>query len=170
MNRDYEFKTKLHNHEIEDKNIYRLFYIDYYRIDKVNDYNNIGSNKWAFKSFTLPDGMNKNDAFKVLSYLYDYVKEESGLSHNSFKSIAKLDEILDLEILGFRRLNNKVSEKDITNLYAVNGRLLLFKSTKYYDDYFNWYTKNISLEDVKNIYTNNNVKVNSPKKIKKFTK
>ena len=48
-------------------------------------------------------------------------------------------------------------EYKILNLFTVSGRLLLFKSSKLYSKYFEWYVENVTLEEVTNIYAKNNM-------------
>lgn len=40
----------------------------------------------------------------------------------------------------------------IIDLFTVSGRTLLFKNSKHYPRYIEWYTENITLKEVKEIY------------------
>ena len=42
---------------------------------------------WSYKPFKLPSGMTKEDAFKVLSYLTDYIEKDNNIAPASFKSV-----------------------------------------------------------------------------------
>lgn len=157
FNRDYEFETNLEDHHIGDQEIYRLYYINYYRIGEGYGYtsNNIGVTDWPLKPFLLPVGMSREEAFKVLSYLTDFIEKTLNLEPCSQKSVMQLDEVLNLERLGFRRLNMSFENdsEEIINLFTVAGRQLLFKNSKYYKMYFEWYTEGVTFEEVKEIYS-----------------
>lgn len=156
INRDFEFKADLEDHPLGMQNVYRLHYVNYHRIGENYgmDSNNIGVIDWSFRPFTLPSGMCREDAFKVLSYLTDYIEKKFDIESCSRESVATLDEVIDLDRLGFTRLNTRIgrNETNIINLFTVTGRLLLFKQSEYYSKYFNWYNENVALEEVKRIY------------------
>lgn len=156
INRDFEFDANLENHPLGEQNVYRLHYVDYHRIGEGYGMgpNNTGTIDFPFKPFLLPKGMNREDAFKVLSYLTDYLERELNLDPCSEKSVRVLDQAIDLERLGFTRLNIQVgkSETDIIELFTVKGRILLFKQSEYYKKYFEWYKEGITLDEVKKIY------------------
>lgn len=157
VNRDYEFETNLEDHPLGEQEIYRLYYINYHRIGEGRGSilcDNIGVIDWPLKPFMLPRGMAREEGFKVLSYLIDYIERTLNLDPGSGRSVIKLDEVLTLERLGFRRLDMRFDcdSNDIINLFTVAGRLLLFKKSKYYCKYFEWYTEGVSYEEVKDIY------------------
>lgn len=156
INRDYEFEAELEDHQPGSQNVYRLHYIDYHRIGENYGYreNNIGVIDWSFKPFTLPNGMSREDSFKVLSYLTDYIEKNLNLEHCSYKSVAELDNALNFENLGFMRVN--LSSDDFSfdgiDLFTVTGRLQLFKKSSHYQKYFEWYMEGITFDEVKEIY------------------
>ncbi len=155
-NRNFEFEAKLENHPLSNQNIYRLYYINYHRINEFPGCrdNNIGVIDWPFKPFMLPNGMSREDAFKVLSYLTDFIERELKLEPGSQKSVAVLDHVLDLERLGFRRVNISLDKdcEDIIELFTVTGRLQLFKNSSQYRKYVEWYQENVTFSEVKKIY------------------
>lgn len=155
LNRDYEFEATLENHPVGNQDIYRLYYIDYHRIGLIGS-SNIGVINCPFKPFMLPNGMNREDGFKVLSYLTDFIEKREDTEPFSLKSVRTLDGVLNLERFGFTRVEEN-DEKKILNLFTVSGRLLLFKKSELYTKYFEWYTKDITLEEVKNIYNKCNM-------------
>ncbi len=154
-NRDYEFETELEEHQIGNQNIYRLHYIDYHRIGEYRGRtdNNVGVIDWAFKPFMLPEEMSREDGFKVLSYLTDFIEKQQNLRPCSHKSVSTLNSVLDLERLGFKRVNTNINDSEIIDLFTVTGRLLLFKNSRYYQKYFEWYTEGITLDEIKEIYS-----------------
>ena len=96
--------------------------------------------------------MTRENSFKVLSYLTDFIEKQLNLEPCSFKSVANLNEVLNIERLGFKKLKN-INDEDIINLYTVTGRQLLFKKSEHYKNYFEWYTENVTFDEVKNIYS-----------------
>ena len=107
----------------------------------------------------LPNGMTREDGFKVLSYLTDFIEKRKEIEPCSLKSVRTLDGVLDLERFGFTRINIQLpaESEDVINLFTVSGRLLLFKKSKLYPKYFEWYTEGVTLEEVKNIYDKYNM-------------
>ena len=151
--RDYEFNGVFVNHPIGDQDIYRLYYVDYHRINEYNgcDKNNIGMIDYPLKPFKFPEGMSREDGFKVLSYLTDDIEKQPDVGPYSLKSVRTLDKVLDLERFGFTRVEEKDEDK-ILNLFTVTGRLLLFQKSKLYSKYFEWYTEGVSRREVQKIY------------------
>lgn len=155
-NRDYEFEADLENHPLGNQIMYRLHYVDYHRIGggyrmKLH---NVGRMDFCFKPFLLPQKMIREEAFQVLSYLTDYIERTCHLTPCSYDNVAFLDKLLDLERLGFVKLNiflDKVSDV-VVDLFTVTGRILLFKQSEYYPQYFEWYTENVTFEEVREIY------------------
>lgn len=153
--RDYEFNGVFENHPIGNQDTYRLYYVDYHRINEYNgcDKNNIGMIDYPLKPFKFPEGMSREDGFKVLSYLTDDIEKQPDVGPYSLKSVRTLDKVLDLERFGFTRVEESDEEK-ILNLFTVTGRLLLFQKSKLYSKYFEWYTEGVSRREVERIYAN----------------
>ena len=156
LNRDYEFNEKLEDHQIPNSNVYRLFFVEYYRAFEYPGRNddNINTTKWVFKPFLLPNGMRQEEAFKVLSYFIDYIGKPISLKKSTAKNVAILNELLDIDKLGFTRIDNnlEVDDDKIINLFVVSGRTALFKKNDLYNKYFKWYHKGVTLEEVIKIY------------------
>ena len=156
-NRDYEFSAELEDHPIGDQNIYRLYYINYHRIGERYGLgpDNIGMINIPFKPFMLPENMSREDAFKVLSYLTDYIEKTYDIEEGSYKSVSALNKLIDIDSLGFRRVDIDLDDKsdDVINLFTVSGRLLLFKNSEFYNKYFEWYSEGITLDEVRDIYS-----------------
>ena len=136
--RDYEFNGVFENHPIGDQDIYRLYYVDYHRINEYNgcDKNNIGMVDYPLKPFKFPEGMSREDGFKVLSYLTDDIEKQPDVGPYSLKSVRTLDKVLDLERFGFTRVEENDEDK-ILNLFTVTGRLFYFKKVNYTQNILN---------------------------------
>ena len=153
LNRNYEFDAELEDHPIPDSDIYRLSFADFHRFGEGYGMgpNNVSLLYWSGDTFTLPNNMAKEDAFKVLSYLTDYIEKEDDINIGSLKSVRTLDAVLGLERFGFRKVRCGDNAL-VVDLFTVAGRSLLFKRSEYYDRYFNWYTEGVSKEEVQEIY------------------
>ena len=99
----------------------------------------------------LPEEMTREEGFKVLSYLPDFIEKRNDIEPCSLKSVRTFDGVLDLEKFGFIRIDED-DENKILNLFTISERLLLFKRSALYQKYFEWYIKNVTLSEVKRIY------------------
>lgn len=158
VNKDFEFDAVFEDHPIGNQNIYRLYYVDYHRIGQGYGMknNNIGIINWNFEPFMFPNGMTREEGFKVLSYFTDVIEKKEDIDVGSFKSVKTLDENIALERIGFTKVKEN-DENKILNLFTVSGRVLLFKKSDLYQKYFEWYSENVTLNEVKEIYTKYNM-------------
>lgn len=141
-------RNKLKNHEISiDKNVYRLHHISYHD-DLYGTHHETHS---VFDSFKLPQGMSREDGFKVLSYITDFIEAKENFEECSFKSVNTLEEIINLERFGFERVEVK-NPDEVIDLFTIQGRTKRFKISNYYPKYFNWYKENVTKEEIKIIY------------------
>ena len=110
VNKDFEFDAVFEDHPIGNQNIYRLYYVDYHRIGQGYGMknNNIGIINWNFEPFMFPNGMTREEGFKVLSYFTDVIEKKEDIDVGSFKSVKTLDENIALGRIGF----TKVKEND----------------------------------------------------------
>ena len=156
--RALEFDATLEDHSVGNQDIYRLYFVNYHRIGESygRQDNNVGMINWPCKPFMFPEGMSREEGFKVLSYLTDFIEKREDIEPCSLKSVRTLDGVLDLERFGFKRVKED-DENKILNLFTVSGRLLLFKRSKLYPKYFEWYVENVTLEEVTNIYAKYNM-------------
>lgn len=147
----------LKSHHIENKNIYRFIHVYLSSVHSVACFNN-------YPYFLLIPGISKEDSFKILSYLIDCIEEEYNFEVCSSKALVILNFIL--ENYGFVKLNNDISnninKSEVAVLYTVTGEVERFKNYKEYKDYFEWYTPNITFEEVKNIYKSIGVDISKP--------
>lgn len=148
-----EYDVELESHPIGGQNIYRLYYVNYHRIGEGYG---IGMVNWPCQTFMFPNGMTREEGFKVLSYLTDFIEKREGVEPCSLKSVRILDDVLDLDRFGFKRVKED-DENKILNLFTVSGRLLFFKKSELYSKYFEWYVENVSLDEVVNIYSKYNM-------------
>lgn len=153
---DAEFYADLEDHRIGNQNIYRLYYVNYHRIGSTYGQSGIGMIDWAFDPFTLPEGMTREEAFKVLSYLTDFIERKDGIESCSFASVKMLNNVLDLERFGFKKVKEE-DESKILDLFTISGRVALFKKSSMYQRYFEWYSKGVSREEVEAIYAKHNM-------------
>lgn len=151
-NEEDDFNADFEDHEIGNQKYYRLHYINYYNINR--DSNRRSIIDWPYKPFELPNGMSREDGFKVLSYLTDFIEQRDDVYEASWKSVGTLDGVINLERFGFKRLDFTPREDEIIDLFTIDGRIKRFKDSKYYSTYFNWYTSNISKEEIEEIYQN----------------
>lgn len=158
VNKDFEFDAVFEDHPIGNQNIYRLYYVDYHRIGQGYGMknNNIGIINWNFEPFMFPNGMTREEGFKVLSYFTDVIEKKENIDVGSFKSVKTLDENIALGRIGFTKVKEN-DENKIINLFTVSGRVLLFKKSDLYQKYFEWYSENVTLNEVKEIYTKYNM-------------
>ena len=158
VNKDFEFDAVFEDHPIGNQNIYRLYYVDYHRIGQCYGMknNNIGIINWNFEPFMFPNGMTREEGFKVLSYFTDVIEKKEDIDVGSFKSVKTLDENIALGRIGFTKVKEN-DENKILNLFTVSGRVLLFKKSDLYQKYFEWYSENVTLNEVKEIYTKYNM-------------
>lgn len=158
VNKDFEFDAVFEDHPIGNQNIYRLYYVDYHRIGQGYGMknNNIGIINWNFEPFMFPNGMTREEGFKVLSYFTDVIEKKEDIDVGSFKSVKTLDENIALGRIGFTKVKEN-DENKILNLFTVSGRVLLFKKSDLYQKYFEWYSENVTLNEVKEIYTKYNM-------------
>ncbi|MBQ8299016.1 MAG: hypothetical protein IJX99_03985 [Clostridia bacterium] len=152
-NRNYEFDAKLEDHPVGNQDIYRLHYVHYHRIQEYDGCtdNNVGVINWWCRPFKMPAGMTRDEGFKVLSYLTDFIEKRPDIDPCSWKSVRTLDSVLNLERFDFTRVDEK-DENKILDLFSVGGRILLFKKSEHYPRYFEWYVQNVSFDEVHSIY------------------
>lgn len=158
INKDFEFDAVFEDHPIGNQNIYRLYYVDYHRIGQGYGMknNNIGIINWNFEPFMFPNGMTREEGFKILSYFTDVIEKREDIDVGSFKSVKILDENINLGRIGFTKIKEN-DENKILNLFTVSGRVLLFKKSDLYQKYFEWYSKNVTKDEVKEIYAKYNM-------------
>ncbi len=147
---------------MENKKVYRLRYIEYY----IKNNKGKGLIDWPCIPFTIPEGMSEEEAFEVLSYLTDSIEKKDEVKECSCASVMVLDEVLNKERFGFKKVN-EVDENKITDLFTVGGRFSLFQKSELYKKYFNWYSKDIKKSEIEEIYDKIGMKFQDIKWLKK---
>lgn len=155
--------TNIFNHEtllpVEQNN--GVFCLHYVYCNKFDNGANTTKEMHDFvaRKFVLPEGMSVEDAFKVLSYLAEYVEKKYDLEECSATSVQCMDRLLEkfyfthIEPEGetpfrFKHTNNT----PCTHLFTVNGRFSYFKRSYYAEHYFEWFTEGVTRDEVDEIY------------------
>ena len=143
------------------KNYYRFHYIHYNRLFKSGDgHNCFGIDDFTLPLFTLPDGVNEEEGFKILSYLYDICKKYFyDQSCDEKWLITAIYINLIINDIGFNKEVPSISaiaKNQIKDLYLLRGETKRFKK----DSHVEWYKPNITLEEVQKIYETNGMKFN----------
>ena len=158
VSRDFEFDATFENHPIGNQDIYRLYFIDYHRINEYvgRQDNNVGVITWPCNTFRFPEEMSREEGFKVLSYLIDFTEKIDCTKPWFYKSTRALDGVFGLERFGFKKVKEE-DESKILDLFTINGRVALFKQSSMYQRYFEWYSEGVSREEVEAIYAKHNM-------------
>lgn len=141
-------KLKTIYEQKEDKKIYRLYYANITKTlfqDKPKY-----KEAEVYESIAIPNEMSQEDFFKVISYLFDQVKEFYEDSDEK-ELIDQLDKTLDIEKYHFIRLDpTEVNYQDIIDIVFIKGKDEYFYIAN--RSYGNWYKESITEEEVMDIY------------------
>ena len=136
--------------------VFRIHYVkNRYKGAKVN------KSEYISLPFKINAPISNKDALKIISYLSDVAKNQLFARENHLLKAIILNRELDNEDLKIEKLD-KCEEYLITDLYIVDGNKTLFKMSKDYNTYFNWYIPNVSYEDIIDIC--NKYNLNEPEK------
>lgn len=118
--------------------------------------------------------MSIEDACKVISYLTEKIEDENDLTPACENSVALTSNILS--DYGFEMIKTSNSGhfhttshipltivdiapflackrfNGVLDLFTIGGDPQIFKKTKLYDRYFNWFTEGVTKQDIENIY------------------
>lgn len=148
----------------------------------------IGETICISSPFKLPKNMSLSDACKVISYLSEKVETENLIEPASEASVALVSQMLN--DYGFKKQEAcehghfhsvgdypakvcvthpqalQESADTTTFLFTVGGHFKVFKKSNLYDRYFDWFTPNVTKEEIEKIYdkANANTKPNLSKK------
>ena len=138
---DY-IKHLLNNKEITDtelneKTTFRIVNIEFSKENK-------GVLIHPTSNLIKPEGMSNEDALKVISFIYsNYIYDKK------YRLINNLEILLTCKF-GFTSINTSNNENTI-DLFLTNN-LLNFIYSKYFDKYFNWYKRKVSIDEIITIY------------------
>lgn len=139
---------KGNNVEYNERSIFRLRFINFGKIGGLYGYNLKELIDWPYNAFNIPEKMNVEEAFIVLSYLVKKIEEDLKLEECSQLAVTVLNK--NLEKFHFKKLPEYDGE--IVDLYTVTGNMKRFKKSEYTNKYFEWFTEGVAAEEVKNIY------------------
>ena len=145
----YEIQRKIKNNNRKDKkpvdnhNLGNYIRIIHYYASYSYPYAH--DTETTFDTFKLPDNITYEDFFKIISYYSDKIDEKIECVC-SVESAKYLNNILPL--LGCIKETEEVN--NVFPVYICNG---LIRMGDGFPKYYEWYTKNVSIEEIKMIYT-----------------
>ena len=151
----------------------RLMYVRLEKFNRTGDGNKVGASFGVSSPFIIPKGMKIEDACKIISYLSLKVERENNIEPASEDSVALVSKLL--EDYYFDKCEGKskpghyhsVSEyhplskvrtifdeqiEGVTDLMTIDGDDKLFKKSVLSKRYFDWFSENVSEEEIKDIY------------------
>ena len=154
----------------------RLVYVGYEKFNAYDGLTKLGETGCCSFPFYLPAGINLEDSCKIISYLSEKVERELNLEPASIKSVMAVSGIL--EDYGFEKIEhykpnryhstsvytaympiriNSTGYKPIpgvTDLITYGGHEKQFKKSTHGENYFDWFTENVSKDEIFDIYEN----------------
>lgn len=153
----------------------RLYYV---ALSKFNRYAEgeikVGQTHGISSPFYLPRGMTIEDACKVVSYLSEKVEKEFNYEPASEDSVAMVSKKLrdfgfdkkegcphgHFHAVGKYPLFSKIKSsfeacdeiESVVDLFSVGGDFKVFKKTELHDRYFDWFTPNVTEQEIIDIY------------------
>ena len=163
---------------LEDYKKIRLIFIDlskFYRYDSSQM--RVGMTVGASSQFDLPENMTMKQACKVISYLSEKVEKEKEIEPASEESVMAVSNILEdykfkklqetkptrIHLVKKYRRFSKISvpcqaREGAVDLITFSGDEKCFKNSEMYSRYFDWFTENVTSEEIDEIYSNINHK------------
>lgn len=165
-------KTSHINNMKSNSNTIRLIYVAMEPFNRYGTSNKmLGTTLNISSPFTLPSGMNIDEACKIISYLSEMVESQKDIEPASNNSVAFVSE--KLEEYGFtklpatrgeygyshtisryyntRRIFN-IAKSGVLDLFTVGGDFDEFKNSDLHDRYFNWFTESVKQQEIRYIY------------------
>ena len=149
----------------------RLCYIAF---ERFQDMAKLGKTYEMYNPYKLPEGMSMEDACKVVSYLSKKVEYRKNIEPASRTSVQLVNNLLkdygfnnidsikgthlhSVEIYNpFRNIDtesiNCQELEGVTDLFTIGGEPSLFRKSKLNDRYFDWFTPNVSHQEIYDIY------------------
>jgi len=146
-------------------------YESYYQNGDLSTPKRFGHTCYQSKQFRIPDGMTPEEACRVISCLSDCIEKENHLHEGSLKSVKMTADILPN--YGFEAVENSNCKdshgtgllipfaklgcfcepvEEVTDLITYGGEERLFRRSEIKKRYFEWYTADVTKEDVEQIY------------------
>ena len=139
---EIEKYMRFYMEEVKVKKMYRLRYQEFTEPQKPS---------FKYDVFTLPEGMTEEDAFQVLSYLFDKVEDLYACSRNSEILVSTVNLFLNL-YCHFKREKNIDDEYSVIELFVFQNRESKIAYNRNNNSYFDWYIPNVTKEMVEAIY------------------
>ena len=168
----------------------RLVYVGYEKFNAYDGFAKLGETGCYSFPFYLPTGINLEDSCKIISYLSEKVEKELNLEPASQKSVMAVSGIL--EDYGFEKIDhykpnryhstsfytptmsiNSTGYKHIpgiVDLITYGGQEKHFEKSTHGENYFDWFTENVSKNEIFDIYEKAIDRVSNFDDIETFTK
>ncbi len=130
-------------HKTRMRRVFRFHYLSLKNVNGQND----GVTELVCNKFMSPLGMDEDDSFIVLSYLYDKFGKVLGSNVSDFWRVHVLNQVMFA--YGFVKINDQINSDRISELYVLEGDVE--KHMKLKNNTF-WYTPDVSLDIVRDIY------------------
>lgn len=163
---------------VNDRRIRMVYANMFHRDAQYSDLPKLSQEYYISATYRLPKNMTLGEACKVVSYLSEKIEKEDELIPASVASVMLTSE--SLEGVGFKKLHDDnegfrnvesiydpdypaymsycPAEKGVVDLFTV-ANMNTFKKTQLMKRYFEWFTPNITKEEIEEIYKNLNLSV-----------
>ena len=151
----------------------RLIYVYFEKFTRYGTTQKMLGKTYGVSSpFTLPKGMEIEDACKVVSFLSEKVENENNIEPASENSVAKVSQILtdygfvknegyyhghaheveepSVYLISTRNFANPIN--GVVDLFTVGGDFELFRKSDLNDRYFNWFTEGVTKQEIEEIF------------------
>ena len=143
--------------EIPREKIYsiRYLYFNDYRVREIRDI--------TLFNFMLPEGLNEEDAFKIISYCFDHTGHDFG-SYECCTTAISLLKTLKLQPIQLDINEQKFGRINLFSVVNLDDGTM-FKNSPYYKEYIDWYKPNVSHEEFSKICDNYSLKKDKRKEL-----
>lgn len=145
---DYQnSKEVLDEHRVDDTGVYRLHYVEYGKKS-----NGVISTQYVGSIFKMGIPMERRDVLDVVSFLFNNAHKVYGVDKKSYSGTHLVDFMIENSKNFKFRPANVDERENVLDLYVVGGSNKIFKESRYYNTYFNWYNPSVTYDDVVQIY------------------
>lgn len=145
------------NSNLKNNKVYRLRYIKFHNSDYYYNSKEFDIIDIPFDLFLIPNNIAQVDGFKILSYLIDLIEKNNNIKKRNIDSVESLNNIIKQKNFIFKIINKNVKDDNIIDLFVVIGKMELFRNSKYNNKYFEWYTPNVSENEIDKICKKYNI-------------